>query len=192
MFRAMRNDHTYKLGRGMIDAHGKSVLDSRSRRALVKKTSYGKRLETASWVRHEYHALEELHAAGADVPVPIACSENAILMEFVGDEDGAAPILHSVSLDRTEAEALLKRLIRNVEIMLGTYRIHADLSAYNVLYRNGEVRIIDFPQTVDAIRHPDAFRLFARDIDRLCRYFARQGVETDPTGLTLDLWTHLM
>ncbi|MHC4473665.1 MAG: RIO1 family regulatory kinase/ATPase domain-containing protein, partial [Planctomycetota bacterium] len=189
MFRAMRNDHTYKLGRGMIDATGKRVLDARSRRALVKKTRFGKRLDTASWVHHEYRALADLHAAGADVPRPIACEENAILMEFVGDVEAAAPILHSVTLDPAEARQLFDRLIENVETMLSGYRIHADLSAYNVLYWEGEIRIIDFPQAVDALRHPDAFTLFARDLDRLCGYFARQGVETDPTGLALDLWS---
>ena len=30
--------------------------------------------------------------------------------------------------------------------------------------------------------------IFARDIDRLCRYFAKQGVETDPIGLAHEMW----
>ena len=115
-----------------------------------------------------------------------------MLMEFVGVEHGPAPILHSVSLEPDEARTHLDRLNENVEIMLSRYRIHADLSAYNVLYLHGEVKIIDFPQNVDALRHPDAFSLFARDVDRLCRYFDRQGVETDACGLALDLWRRWM
>jgi serine/threonine-protein kinase RIO1 len=33
-----------------------------------------------SWVQHEFQTMQILHAAGADVPVPYACDNNAILM----------------------------------------------------------------------------------------------------------------
>ena len=127
-------------------------------------------------------------AAGADVPRPLATAPNAILMEYVGDAQRGAPILHSLRLDLDEARELFDRLIENVEILLECYRVHADLSAYNVLYWKGDIRIIDFPQVIDAYRHPDAFGLFARDVDRLCRYFARCGLPTDPVGLAYELW----
>ncbi|MEN8148714.1 MAG: RIO1 family regulatory kinase/ATPase [Planctomycetota bacterium] len=188
MFRAMRNDSFYKLGRGIMDGEGKQVFDGRSLRALAKKTRYGKRLDTASWVMHEYGLLEELHEAGADVPKPIAWGPNVILMEFIGDEDGPAPILSSVRLDRAEAEPVFERILASVEEMLRCYRVHGDLSAYNVMLRDGEPVIIDFPQAVDAHRHPNAFMVFSRDIDRLCGYFTKQGVPTDPIGLAHDMW----
>ena len=188
MFRAMRNDSFYKIGRGIMDGEGKLVLDGRSLRALAKNTRYGKKLGTVSWVQHEYGLLRELHAAGADVPKPIASDTNAILMEFIGDSDGPAPILSSVALEPGEAKPLLDRILRSVEAMLSCYRVHGDLSAYNVMLRNGEPVLIDFPQAVDAHRHPNAFMIFARDVDRLCRYFEKQGVETDAVGLAHDLW----
>ncbi len=187
-FRAMKNDAHYKLGRGLLDASGKAVFKSRPLRALVKRTRYGKRLDMTSWCRHEYKVLQECHEAGADVPKPLICSHNAILMEYVGDRDGAAPILHSVSLGADEAQVLFDQLIENVEIMLSLYRIHGDLSAYNVLYWDGDVRLIDFPQTVDAMGHPDAFSLFARDVDRLCRYFTKQGLDCDAAGIAQEMW----
>jgi RIO kinase 1 len=189
MFRAMRNDHLYKMGRGFLDADGKYVRDSRSARALRKKTRFGRRLDSASWCHHEVKTLRTLHAAGADVPRLLASSENAILMEFVGDERGPAPTLQTVRLPRGEAHRLFRRMIRNVEIMLAERCVHADLSAYNVLHRYPDVRVIDFPQTVDADRHPAAFELFARDVDRLCRYFVRQGVNVEPVGLAYELWS---
>jgi RIO kinase 1 len=188
MFRAMRNDALYKEGRGMLDGEGKLVLDGRSRRALAKKTAYGRALDTASWVRHEYGALADLCAAGADVPKPLAAGPNVILMEFVGDEEGAAPTLSSIRLPAEEARPLLDRLLANVETFLSCFRVHADLSAYNVLLWRGEVRIIDLPQVVDALRHPGAFELFRRDLARLCEYFGRQGVAVDSESLARDLW----
>jgi len=187
-FRAMKNDSLYKQGRTLMDEEGKFRFDSRALRALRKKTRYGKALDTAAWVMAEYSALVELHEAGADVPKPIASAPHAILMEFVGDEDGAAPILQSLSLHPSEAQVVFDRLIENVVIMLRCFRVHADLSAYNVLYQEGELRVIDLPQVVDALRHPTAFELFARDIDRLCRYFERQGLELAPAKIAFDLW----
>ena len=83
---------------------------------------------------------------------------------------------------------MLGRLIENIEILLSCYRIHADLSAYNVLYWEGVAKIIDFPQTVDVHRHPEAFRLFARDVDRLVTYFRKQGVDANATEIACDLW----
>jgi RIO kinase 1 len=189
MFRAMRNDALYKEGRGMLDGEGKLVLDGRSRRALAKKTVYGRTLDTASWVRHEYAALTDLAAAGADVPRPLAATANAILMEFVGDEEGAAPTLSSLRLPAEEARRVLDRLLANVETFLSLFRIHADLSAYNVLLWREEVRIIDLPQVVDALRHPGAFDLFRRDLARLGDYFRKQGVPVDDEVLARDLWS---
>ncbi len=80
----------------------------------------------------------------------------------------------------------------NVELFLACDRIHADLSAYNVLYWQGQVRIIDFPQVVDPWTNPSALSLLARDIQRLCQYFARQGVESNAGRIVDDLWGRFM
>jgi len=192
MFRSLRNDALYRVGRETLDGESKSIRDTRRKRALEKRTTFGRALAKASWCQHEYRTLAELHAAGADVPEPLVCGASAILMEFIGDRHGAAPVLQDVRLAPAEAERLLDRLLENVRLLLARYRIHGDLSAYNILYWEGEVRLIDFPQAIDAINHPMAFELFTRDIDRLCRYFTRQGVACDPTGIALELWSEAM
>ena len=132
--------------------------------------------------------LETLWTEGVEVPRVFTSSSNAILMEFLGDEVQAAPILHSVTLDPAEARTLLDRMIRNIEAMLACFVVHADLSPYNVLYWDGDPYVIDLPQAVDALRHPQAFELFVRDIERMASYFNRQGVEVDAGGLAADLW----
>ena len=66
-----------------------------------------------------------------------------------------------MQLEQSEAQALFERLLQNLEIMLGCQRVHADLSAYNVLYWEGQLKIIDFPQAVDPTaesRRPRALR----------------------------------
>ena len=76
---------------------------------------------------------------------------------------------------------LFDALMADVERMLTVGCVHADLSAFNVLYLgNGEYRIIDFPQAVIADTHPSGYELFQRDVTRLCQYFARYG---HPRGL---------
>jgi RIO kinase 1 len=192
MFRPMRNDWLYKQGRTPLDADGRSVLDTRALRAIHRKTRFGRRLDTASWCAHEYDALCDLYDAGADVPRPLARGPQAILMQYLGDATRGAPVLHSVSLERAEARRLFDRLLDDVRLALRRFRIHADLSAHNVLYWEGDVWIIDWPQAVDATRHPEAFALLARDIERLCRYFARQGVDADPGRITADLWERFL
>jgi len=188
IFRAMKNDSLYKAHRGVRNVAGKQVLDRRSLTALKKKTAYGRRLDTTSWCQHEVRMLRELHQAGADVPCPLADAPNAILMAFVGDVHGAAPILHGLHLGPNEAAALFERLIDNVGLFLSRYVVHADLSAFNVLLWQGAPSIIDMPQAVDALDHPEAAALFERDVDHLCKYFQKQGVLLDPIDIAHTLW----
>lgn len=190
-FRAMTNDWLYKQGRLTIGTDGKEARDARTLKAIRRGTKYGRRVDMASWVAHEYQMLQELYDLGADVPRPLAMGHNAILMEYLGDATQPAPILNAVELPRTEATELLERLLWNVEALLSAYRIHGDLSAYNVLYWQGQVWVIDLPQVVDALENPSAFTLLDRDVDRLCRYFIRQGVEVNPSAVTADLWDRM-
>ena len=188
MFRAMHNDWLYRQGRDELNEEGKAVRDRRGRLAIRKKTRFGKQLQTASWNLNEYRKLSLLHAAGADVPRPLAHGPNAILMEYVGDDAQAAPILHGLRLAPEEAAALLGRLLRNIELFLANDLIHGDLSAYNVLYWKGEAKIIDLPQAVQASTHPQALFLLSRDVERICQYFAGQGVAADATEIACGLW----
>jgi len=189
MFRSMKNDAMYREGRTMLDAEGKSAFESRQARALRKKTNFGKNLSEASWHAHEYETLRRLHHAGADVPKPVAQSTNVILMEYIGDETSPAPILQNVDLEPTEAQPLFDQLMQNVELFLACDRIHGDLSAYNVLYWQGRITIIDLPQSADAMTNPNAYFLLSRDIDRLCQYFSKQGLSTNASHITHTLWT---
>jgi RIO kinase 1 len=189
MFRNLRNDAQYRQGREELDRQGKGVRNRRALLAMKQGTRFGKELRHTSWLRHEYATLSLLHAAGADVPQPITCSDNAILMEYLGDVDSAAPPLSDVTLDRAEARPLFERLMYNVDLMLSQARVHGDLSAYNVLYWDGAVRLIDFPQAVDPFINADAYELLARDIQRLCQYFTRYSIAADAKALANELWS---
>ena len=192
MLRHLRNDAAYKLGRFVRDESGKTAKGRRVHRALNGKSEYGKELSFANWIGHEYRVHNELYAAGADVPKPIAYRDATILMELVGDEDKAARTLIDTNLERNEAVPLFNQIFENIELMLQLNHIHGDLSAYNILYWQGEIKIIDFPQMVDARTNPNAFKFLGRDIQRICEYFANYGVESDHFELTQALWSDYM
>jgi RIO kinase 1 len=178
--RGFKNDSMYQEGR--------VILKGQVRRAVENKTRFGRKAQFAIWVNYEFEALNTLYKAGADIPRPLASTDNAILMEYVGDRQWAAPALQHVELHRGDARRVFDQLMGNVELWLAHNYIHADLSAYNVLYWMGKARIIDFPQVVDPRFNPNALTLLTRDIENICRYVARYGLERDGQRIAQELW----
>jgi RIO kinase 1 len=188
MFRNLRNDARYRQGRELRDEQGKVTHNRREMLAMKKNTRFGKELRHVSWLEAEFLTLTMLNKAGVDVPRVISHGENVILMEFFGDRTLPAPALNEVTLPQAEARVIFDRLVENLAIMLEHHCVHGDFSAYNVLYWDGDFRIIDFPQAVDPRHNPDAHELFVRDIERLCQYFRRYGIRQNGAQLAADLW----
>jgi RIO kinase 1 len=188
MFRNLRNDHLYREGRDELDADGNRILDHGMQRAMERKTEYGQRLAHASWIEHEYQTMELLYKSGVRMPQPFARGDNAILMTYIGAETLPAPTLNTIDLDANEAEDLFRRSITYLDMMLAHDRIHADYSAYNILYWEGELWVIDFPQAVHPDENRSAYQLFERDVERICDYFRAQGVKNDPYPIAAQIW----
>jgi RIO kinase 1 len=188
MLRNLKNDQLYRQDRAVLDGEGKRIVDLGMLKAQKKRSVYGEQIRHQSWLAFEFQTLKTLHAAGADVPQPYEMGENAIVMSYIGDKVTAAPTLNTVRLDPGEVRPLYERLLRDVRIMLAHGIVHGDLSAYNVLYWKGKITLIDFPQVVSPSGHRSAYKIFSRDITRICDYFAGQGLQTDPRRLAADLW----
>lgn len=186
MFRSLRNDAVYREGRAQRDERGRPLRDRRRKRGPGSER--GRAEQIASWIDYEFATQRLLHDAGADVPRPLAQIGNATLMAYVGDARHPAPLLQHADIPPGEAQGLFDRLLWNIELFLAHDRVHGDLSAYNVLYWEGRATIIDFAQAVDPRHNHGLFALFARDIDRVCRHFARYGVVADPAAIAHDLW----
>lgn len=182
--RSFRNDSLYKAGR--------VLKEGRDRRAVKKRTGYGRQLDEGWWISREWETLRTLHDAGADVPAPVAMAGQAILMEYLGDEEAPAPQLRQVKLDPDEARVAFETLLRTVELALAHNVVHADLSAFNVLWWNERACVIDFPQAVDPRSNRNAESLLARDVENLCAHFQKQGVPSNPSAILRDLWTRFL
>ena len=109
-------------------------------------------------------------------------------MTYYGDTVRAAPTLSEIDLPRDEAAALFKEVLRNIDLLLEHGMIYGDLSAYNILYWEGRIILIDFPQVTSSEANSNAFTILKRDVTRVCEYFASQGVPSDPDALTSELW----
>jgi RIO kinase 1 len=181
--RRFKNDAVYTTGRMHLARAG------RAQRAADAKSAFGREVQYATWIEHEWRTMRMLHEAGADVPCPVARNDRAILMPFLGDERGAAPKLNDVELDREAARQVVDRLLDNVEFMLDRHVVHGDLSPFNILYWNGQATIIDFPQAVDPRLNPAALSLLRRDVANLCAWARKRGVARDEDHIVRGLWS---
>jgi RIO kinase 1 len=134
------------------------------------------------------NALRTLAKAGADVPQLFESGDNAVLMGHVGDRNSSAAGLMAADLDGPAAARLFERVCGNLRKMLATHIVHGDLSGYNILYWQGEITIIDFPQVSDPRRNPNSAQFFTRDVTRVCDCFAQWMHVPDPLQLARDLW----
>ncbi len=193
--RSFKNDAVYLSGRAMgVSLGGSSGLkssgmpDRRLERAVAKRSKRGIAAIEHSWINHEYNTLQVLHEAGAAVPRPFAIAGQAVLMEYFGDEDGPAPKLKHVALDRRQAVEVFTSLMDQIALWLSCERIHGDLSPFNILWWKERAVVIDFPQAVNPYENPDSLLLMERDIRNLVTFFAPYGVAADPERITRDLW----
>lgn len=189
-FRQLRNDAMYREGREIIGIDGKPITDrdKRAMRAINRGTSFGEMLSHTSWLMHEVNTLQQLHADGGAVPEVFASADNAIAMSYLGELHNPAPTLHEAAPESDELPELFAEAMRNIELMLSKGLIHGDLSAYNILYWEGRLTVIDFPQVADIHNNSNAYAILKRDVTRVCEYFARRGLDCDAADIHENLW----
>ncbi|MEU4224393.1 RIO1 family regulatory kinase/ATPase [Nonomuraea sp. NPDC026600] len=162
---------------------GRSTRESRMNRAMANRTAFGKQLIAGQWAAAEFGALCRLTELGLPVPYPVQIVGTEILQEFIGAPDGyAAPRLANVSEDLDD---LWAQLVEALVILAREGLAHGDLSAYNLLVREGRLVIIDLPQIVDVISHPTGPQFLDRDARNVATWFAAKGIASaDPDTLS--------
>lgn len=168
--------------KGVANGPDRTRASGREKRAIAKKSTYGRFLVRSEWAQAEFDFLRLFHDAGLPVPYPVQILETEILMEWIGHEDGqAAPRLIDVTLDQTAATQAFQELAEAMRTMARLGFTHGDLSPYNILYWDGHPRIIDVPQVVDIAKNPQGPTFLERDCFNVCEYFISRGVpEADP------------
>src|SRR3989338_2642764 len=134
------------------------------------------------WAKKEFSNLKRAFEAKVSCPEPYAFLDNMVVMSIIQNEDGTiAPKMKDVNFDNEELKEKIfahvlndyKKLYQDAEI------VHADLSEFNVLLKDGKYpHMIDFAQGVH-IQHPKSDEFLARDMHNLCRYFNKIGIKKD-------------
>ena len=179
--RGFKDDALYREGRFIDNQRLQKAIDQGSRTGIDARNML--------WVSEEFGQMQALQAAGVRVPKPLARSElgTVILMEFIGDDDGAAPRVSEAKLSRDEAHDAFRQAVQQYGLILASGRVHGDYSTFNLLYWQGEVIVIDFPQVVMMNANPAAASILERDVNGLCRTFRALGVKADPNTVLVDV-----
>ncbi len=181
--------HVRSFRQAALYREGRKVQNSRSARAMSKRTRYGQREAETSWINAEVEALNTLSAAGLRVPRPYGFFDGVLIMELVlGEDGGPAPRLDDITLSPETAFLYHEEMIAQIVLMLCAGIIHGDLSEFNVLVDADGPVIIDLPQAVNAAGNNSAEMLFKRDVDNMARYFGRFAPEILGLKYAKEIW----
>ncbi len=176
---AFRHDVAYREGR--------QFRKTRDRRAVESMTTYGRKLLQDRWLDHEHDVLAQLHEAGCNVPYPVSYADDVLLMEYLGDREGAAPQLAAARLSPVEVRQAWSEVVEGLRRITAAGWAHGDLSAYNLLWWQDRVWFIDLPQAVDIAANPGGLDFLHRDVCNVAAWFRRRGIEDDPEEVFADL-----
>lgn len=149
------------------------------RKAIEQKSSYGRKRLESIWSSREYKILKKLGEYTEHVAQAYDVTQNALLIEYFGDESEPAPRLSDIKLEKDEAIYALDLVIEHIELFIELGFVHGDLSAYNILWFEQEPIIIDFPQVLVISQNDNAYARLKVDIENVKKYFGL--VWTDET-----------
>ena len=155
-------------------------------KAIGKRGSRGAAALQDLWVASEYLVLWQLWQAGVNVPEPLigpdpfdyVQTSPAVLMRFIGTEDAPAPRLSDIRLSPEDAQLAWQQALEGMARLLKMGLVHGDYSTYNLLWWEGSVMMIDFPQVSDQ-QSPNFQSLLKRDAESLTQSFKRLGIRQD-------------
>lgn len=167
---------------------GRTIRNTRDRRAAVKGTRWGRAVESGHWAAAEFAYLSAFWTAGLPVPYPVQLDGTEILMEFVTLADGTgAPRLAQTRPGPARLASYWEQLTDAMATMAAMGLAHGDLSAFNLLAAEERLVIIDLPQAVDIVANPQGMDYLARDCRNVCTWFSARGRRVDPDELLGDL-----
>jgi RIO kinase 1 len=169
---------------------GRKVRNSRSARAMDKRSRYGQQEAEQAWLNAEVDALRRLGAAGVRVPATHGFVDGVLLMDMICDDEGyPAPRLNDVALSEEDALDFHARMIGEIVKMLCAGLVHGDLSEFNVLLSHSGPVIIDLPQAVNAAGNNSAAAMLLRDVENMARYFGRFAPQLRRTEYGREIWS---
>lgn len=128
------------------------------------------------WAEKEFKNLSRFQKVSVYVPRPFLVRRNVIVMELLGKNGIAAPLLKDAEVRLPDHhELILKNIIEDItKAYQHAKLVHADLSEYNILYWKERPWFIDVGQAV-LLSHPMALNFLFRDIQNVVHLFRPPG-----------------
>ena len=178
--RSFRRDTLYREGR--------FIGDSRIEKAIKQGSEQGLDAHQILWVQEEFRQMKHLYGHGVNVPKAIAVNGLALVMEFIGDENGSpAPRISDLKMEKDEADEAFRQSVQNLKRIVESGRVHGDYSTFNILWHNERTVVIDFPQVMEFKHNPNANTFLERDVHSLCKSFMKQGVHAEEAKLLREV-----
>jgi RIO kinase 1 len=139
---------TFKHIASYIEGDPRFVYGYKNRRDIIEE-----------WAKKEFKNLDLLYRTKVRVPAPLKRLHNILIMEYIGDENKAAPMLKDVLL--RNPQKVFDEIMTFITRMYEEQLVHADLSAFNILMFQHKPYIIDVGQAV-LLDHPSSLEFLKR------------------------------
>jgi len=144
-----------------------------------RRNGYSKknpRKMVAVWAEKEAKNLSRMHNCGLRVPKMYTLKGHVLVMEFIGTDGWAAPLLKDVNLSEKQFRKLYLECVHIVRTIYQVCKlVHADLSEFNLLFHQGKIVVIDVSQSVEH-DHPHALDFLRIDCHNVNDFFKRKNV----------------
>uniref|UniRef100_UPI00398E9DBF serine/threonine-protein kinase RIO3 n=1 Tax=Pristiophorus japonicus TaxID=55135 RepID=UPI00398E9DBF len=128
------------------------------------------------WVEKEMHNLTRMQKVGIPCPEVVILKKHILVMSFIGQDHVPAPKLKDVKLSTDDMKRAYYQVLHMMQQLYTECKlVHADLSAYNMLWHMGKVWLIDVSQSVE-LTHPHGLEFLFRDCQNVSRFFQKSGV----------------
>lgn len=129
-----------------------------------------------AWTKKEFRNLTRALKARVRVPEPLKYRENILVMELMGKDGVAFPLLKQAIDSIENVEQVYQTTIEFMKRLYHDARlVHADLSEYNILIdEQGRPVFIDMGQSV-LTDHPRAQEFLRRDVSNVVNFFNEYG-----------------
>ena len=136
-----------------------------------------------AWVNREYRNLMKARQSGVRVPTPIACIDNVLVLEYIGDDNVSPQLKDSMPNTKKGMKNMLDAIIVNLNLLYNKAGlVHADLSEFNILNYNENPVLIDFSQSTP-VNNMNSNEYMDRDIANLVRFWKKKGIMIEPGEL---------
>jgi RIO kinase 3 len=134
------------------------------------------------WAEKEMHNLIKMKSNDIPCPDAILLRRHVLIMSFIGKDSVPAPKLKDAKLNVDE---LKKAYDQCVQILVDLYTkcnlVHADFNAFNLLWFEERIWVVDVSQSVETI-HPMGLDFLLRDCRNIEQFFNNRKLDNVATA----------